>query len=74
MKSDDKNDKNKDDTRPRTGSSAPPKDDPSGRPLTEDEKVDEAIRERPAVSLLDIAARMIDEMHVMDARRTGRHA
>jgi len=44
MKSDDKNDKNKDE-RPRTGSSAPPKDDPSGRPLTEDEKVDEAIRE-----------------------------
>jgi hypothetical protein len=39
-------DKNQqDDKRPRTGSSAPPKNDPSGRPLTEDEKIDEAIRE-----------------------------
>jgi hypothetical protein len=35
----------KEDTRPRTGSSAPPKDDPTGRPLTDDEKIDEAIRE-----------------------------
>lgn len=34
-----------DDKRPRTGSSAPPKNDPTGRPLTEDEKIDEAIRE-----------------------------
>jgi hypothetical protein len=33
-----------DDKHPRTGSSAPPKSDPSGRPLTEDEKIDEAIR------------------------------
>jgi hypothetical protein len=38
-------DKNQDDQRPRNGSSAPPKDDPSGRPLSEDEKIDEAIRE-----------------------------
>jgi hypothetical protein len=30
---------------PNKGSSAPPKNDPSGRPLTEDEKIDEAIRE-----------------------------
>ncbi len=35
----------KDDKRPRNGSSAPPKNDPTGRPLTEDEKIDEAIRE-----------------------------
>lgn len=35
----------KEDTRPRTGSSAPPKDDPTGRPLTDEEKIDEAGRE-----------------------------
>jgi hypothetical protein len=35
----------RDDRRPRAGSSAPPKNDPSDRPLTEDEKVDEAIYE-----------------------------
>ena len=43
MKRDDKD--QQDDKRPHTGSSAPPKDDPSGRPLSEDEKIDEAIRE-----------------------------
>lgn len=43
MKNEDKN--QNDDNRPRGGSSAPPKNDPTGRPLTEDEKVDEAIRE-----------------------------
>jgi hypothetical protein len=37
--------KQQDDKRPRGGSSAPPKNDPSDRPLTEDEKLDEAIRE-----------------------------
>ncbi len=43
MKREDKDEK--DDKRPRTGSSAPPKDDPSDRPLSEDEKIDEALRE-----------------------------
>lgn len=40
-----RNDTSKSDKHPRTGSSAPPKNDPAGRPLTDDEKVDEAIRE-----------------------------
>ena len=31
--------------RPNKGSQKPPKDDPSGHPLTDDEKIDEAIRE-----------------------------
>jgi hypothetical protein len=43
MKHEDKHEKH--DTRPRNGSSAPPKNDPSGRPMSEDEKIDEAIRE-----------------------------
>ena len=31
--------------RPNKGSSEPPKEDPSGRPLSDDERIDEAIRE-----------------------------
>lgn len=37
--------KNRENDRPRTGSSAAPKSEPAERPLTEDEKIDEAIRE-----------------------------
>ena len=37
--------KRQDDKRPRGGSTVPPKNDPSGHPLTDDEKLDEAIRE-----------------------------
>ena len=34
----------------------------------------EAIRRRPLVGLLDVGAGVIDEVHVVDARRAGRHA
>ena len=33
-----------------------------------------AVHERPPVGLLDVGAGMIDQMHVVDAGRTGRHA
>ena len=34
----------------------------------------EPVKERPLVGFLDIVAAMLHQMHIIDARRTGRHA
>ena len=37
-------------------------------------RADQPVEQRPPVGLLDMGARMVDQMHVVDAGRAGRHA
>ncbi len=56
---------------------APNKRQPEPRWIGQDEgqqRADQPVGERALVGLLDVGARMVDQVHVVDAGRAGRHA